>query len=137
MNFCFVSTLEIDSICVTFDFMAIQRGLECSKSILFVGITTFFQIGRISTIFKVSSCILYEKNPFFHTYNLQQTACRYLKKCALESLLKTGHWSDTPCISPCISLFYQSKVTKNHHRSHRRGWPSSPSIIWLLREWHG
>ena len=44
MNFCFVSTLEIDSICVTFDFMAIQRGLECPKSILFVGITTFFQI---------------------------------------------------------------------------------------------
>ena len=98
MNFCFVSTLEIDSIFVTFDFMAIQRGLECSKSILFVGITTFFQIGRISTIFKVSSCILYEKNPFFHTYNLQQTACRYLKKCVLESLLKTGHLSDTPCI---------------------------------------
>ena len=91
MNFCFVSTLEIDSICVTFDFMAIQRGLECSKSILFVGITTFFQIGRISTLFEVSSCILYEKNPFFHTYNLQQTACRYLKKCAFESLLKTGH----------------------------------------------
>ena len=30
---------------------------------------------------------------------VQQTACQYLKKCALESLLKTGHWSDTPCIS--------------------------------------
>ena len=38
MYFCFVSILEIDSIFVTFDFMAVQRGLE---SILFVGITTF------------------------------------------------------------------------------------------------
>ena len=28
MNFFFVSTLEIDSIFVTFDFMAIQRGLD-------------------------------------------------------------------------------------------------------------
>ena len=28
MNFCLVSILEIDSIFVTFDFMAIQRGLD-------------------------------------------------------------------------------------------------------------
>ena len=70
---------------------------------MFPVFTTFFQITRISTIFKVSSCILYEKNPFFCTYNLQQIACRYLKKCALESLLKTGHWIETPCIfwPPC------------------------------------
>jgi len=68
MNFCFVRTLEIDSIFVTYDFMAIQRGLEFEKSILFVGITTFFQIACISTILKVPSCIIYEKNP----YNLQQ-----------------------------------------------------------------
>ena len=70
MNFCFVSTLEIDSIFVTFDFMAIQRGLEFSKSILFVGIATFFQITRIFTIFKISTCDLLqivgkEKGIFF------------------------------------------------------------------------
>ena len=71
----------------------------------------FFQIARISTIFKLSSCILYDKNPFFHTYNLQQTACRYLKKCALESLLKTGHWSETPGI-----LKYSIGYTSQEHR---------------------
>ena len=37
-------------------------------------------------------------NPFLYTYNLQQTACRYFKKCAIESLLKTGHWIETPYI---------------------------------------
>jgi len=44
--------------------MAIQRGLECEKSIIFVEITTSFQIARISTIFCASSCIIYEKIPF-------------------------------------------------------------------------
>ena len=63
----------------------------------------FFQIARIFTIFKVSSCIIYKKSPFFYTYNLQQTACPYFKKCVLESLLKTGHWIETPCI--CIESF--------------------------------
>ena len=33
--------------------------------------------------FKSSSCIIYETNPLFCTYNLQQTTCRYLKKCEL------------------------------------------------------
>ena len=65
MNFCFVSALEIDSIIVTFDLMAIQRGLAFLKSILFAGITTLFQIARICTLFKVSSCIIYEKKTHF------------------------------------------------------------------------
>ena len=64
MNFCFVSTLRIDSIIVTCYFMAIQRGLEFEKSILLVENTTSFQIARFSTIFCVSSCIIYEKIPF-------------------------------------------------------------------------
>ena len=37
---CFVSTLEIEF--VTIDFIAIQRGLELLKSILFDGIITYF-----------------------------------------------------------------------------------------------
>ena len=65
---------------------------------MFPVFTTIFQIARISTIFCVSSCIIYEKNPFFRTYNLQQIACRYSKKCALESLLKKGHGIETPGI---------------------------------------
>ena len=85
MNVYFVSTLEIDSICVSFDFMTIQRGLECFKSILFVGITTFFQISRIFTICKVSSCIIYEQKSFFYTCNLRQIACRYSKNALLRA----------------------------------------------------
>ena len=48
MNFCFVSVLEIDSIFVTFDFMAIQRGLEFLEKYTFVGI----QIASISMILR-------------------------------------------------------------------------------------
>ena len=55
MNFCFVSTLEIDSIFVTFDFMAILRGLEFQKSILFVEITTSFQIEQKHHVYHLSS----------------------------------------------------------------------------------
>ena len=61
-------------ICITF-----------SQNKMFPVFTTFFQINCISTIFKLSLCIIYETNPLFCTYNLQQTA-KYLKKCALESI---------------------------------------------------
>ena len=57
---------------------------------MFPVFTTFFQITRISTIFKVSSCILYEKNPFFYTYNLQQIACRYFLKMRPWELVEKG-----------------------------------------------
>ena len=64
MNFCFVSILEIDSIFVTFDFMAIQRGLEFSKSILFVGITTFFKSLAFSQFLRYLHVSYMKKIPF-------------------------------------------------------------------------
>ena len=58
----------------------------------------FFQIARIFTIFKVSSCIIYEKITFSIPTICNKPHVDIIKEYALESLLKTGHWSETPCI---------------------------------------
>ena len=104
-----------------------KSGNSDKKHILiFPVFTTFFQITRISTIFKVSSCIIYEKKSFFCTYNLQQIACRYLQRCALESLLKRGHWIETPCIF--------NKYSRCSRPCHGR-WLHDCTSCWLLSHW--
>ena len=86
-----------DSIYVTFDFMLIQRGLEFEKSILFVGITTFFP--NRSHFHNFQCIFMYHIWKKIH-YPIQfaTNACQYFQNCALRSLLKMGHLMETPCL---------------------------------------
>ena len=91
---------------------------------MFPVFTTFFQVIRISM----------KQIPFFSTYNLQQTACRYLKKCALESLLKTGHWWETPCKSILLFSIIDTLHSPNRGVIHLSA--CLPACLTLLKRWN-
>ena len=66
---------------------------------MFPVFTTFFSNrSHFHNVFFYLHVSYMKKNSFFCTYNLQQNTCRYLQRCALETLLKKGHWKETPCI---------------------------------------
>ena len=84
---------------------------------------------------------IYEKQPFFYTYNLQLTAYRYFNKCAIESLLKKRvieknhhvlcfHCYDLQRINSKVTMAIAKKAT---HTCTGTQWENRNAVSWLAK----